>query len=518
LGAPLNNLGATWYERTMRFEEMPMAPGGEGFLGHNAAFRNDRMGSLRVLAQCKDPLVRLRMPVPGVMAMVASSPDAIQEALVEKGKSFAKSDMLRFCLWNLVGEGLFTSNGELWRTQRRRMADLFTPRALETYVPDMVACTLRTMQDWQDGGELMLHHETTRLTMGVAGKTLFAADTFSDADEIGRELTVALDWTGWIMGRPLAISHIVARRSLLTLAERAELSQGAFAPLGARAARSMADRLHGPFALFGTRGRELARAIAFLDKYVQGMIDERRGHLGREADLLSRLLDARDDAHGEHAATMSDRQVRDEILTLFVAGHETTAAGLAWTLYYLCRSPEVYAAVEREIDAACGEDAAPDASTLPQLDLTLRAFKEALRLAPPVYMFGRDTTEPLTLCGYELPRRTNVMFCPYALHHNAQYWPDPERFDPDRFLPANEAARSRYAYLPFGAGPRICLGNHFAYMEAQIALALMMRRYRFELVSGAPEEQPDASATLRPKHGVRVRITRRAGRVVPVAA
>ncbi len=180
---------------------MPVAPGGKSFLGHNADFRNDRMGALRRFAAADQPIMRLKLPFPGVRAVCVTSPDIVQEVLVEKAKSFEKSDMLRFALHVLAGEGLFTSNGELWRRQRKLMAPLFTPKALEGYADDMVACAHRTTNGWRDGQELSLSHETTRLTMGIAGKTLFDADTFSEADEIGEALTVALEWTGWAIGR-----------------------------------------------------------------------------------------------------------------------------------------------------------------------------------------------------------------------------------------------------------------------------------------------------------------------------
>ena len=335
--------------------------------------------------------------------------------------------------------------------------------------------------------------------MGIAGKTLFDADTFSEADEIGRALTTALEWTGWIVGRPSSLGHIAAKRIVGGLAARAT---GPVHDLLARAAH----RLGGPIALVGRRDRELSRAVAFLDDHVQKMIDDRRRTVDlSRSDLLSRLLEARD----EDGAAMSDRQVRDEVLTLFVAGHETTATGLAWTLYLACRHPAILAAMEREVDAV-GD--APTVADLHRLPLCLAAFKEALRLYPPVYVFGRDSTAPVTIAGYRLPAPTNVLTSPWVLHHGARSWPDPERFDPERFRPEAEAARHRYAYLPFGAGPRVCLGNHFAYMEAQLALAVILRRHSFELQG---DDEPEPGATLRPRHGIRVRVRpRRHARVV----
>jgi cytochrome P450 len=231
------------------------------------------------------------------------------------------------------------------------------------------------------------------------------------------------------------------------------------------------------------------------------MIEQRRRIPGHD-DLLTLLLEARD----EDGTVMTDRQVRDEVLTLFVAGHETTATGLAWTIYFACKDPVVYRALEREADAVGDQ---PSVGDLPALGLCLRAFKEALRLMPPVYVFGRDSVERVTLGEYDLDPRTNVLLAPWVLHHSPRLYPDPDRFDPDRFLPEAEAARHRYAYLPFGAGPRVCLGIHFAYMEAQLVLAALLRRHRFELLE---DDAPEPGATLRPRVGVKVRVTRRTTR------
>lgn len=484
---------------------MPFAPGGEGFLGHNREFREERVAMLDRFAVSPEPVVRMRLPFPGFQAFVVNSPDTVQELLVEKAKSFDKSDMLRFTLRHLAGEGLFTSNGDLWKRQRKLMAPLFAPKALEKYAEAMIASSRRVAERWADGQALSLLHETTTLTMSIAGKTLFDADTFGEADEIGRALTVALEWTAWSAGRPLAISHLMGRRLLRGLAPRAP--GWAKKPLA-----DVIDRLQGPIVLFGERGRALAEAIELLDARVQRMIDDRRAALARgeaQEDLLSRLLDARDEDDG---ARMSDRQVRDEILTLFVAGHETTATGLAWTIYSLCKNPEVYAAVQREVDAL-GHDATT--KDLGRLELCARVFKEALRLYPPVYVVGRDAQEAVTLGGYEIPPYSQVAYSAWALHRSPHVWSDPLRFDPDRFLPEREAKRHRYAWVPFGAGPRVCIGNHFAIMEAQLALAYMLRRARFELLG---DEEPDPSAaTLRPRHGVRVRVRLRDAQTAKVA-
>jgi cytochrome P450 len=476
----------------MSYETIPRAPGGEGLLGHNGEFRHDRLGTLKRLAASDAPMLRLKLPLPNVRALVVQDPELIQEMLVEHGRVFDKSAMLRFSLFPLAGEGLFTSNGELWKRQRRLMAPLFHPKALERYAADMVTCARRTLADWRDGEERKLLAETTRLTMSVAGKTLFDADTFSEADAIGRALTIALDWSGRIVGTPFAIVHIIAKRAVDDWAEGRHDAVG-------RLLGRLGERLRGPLFLPGRSGRELREAIQLLDERVQRMIDERRRAPESAPDLLGRLLEARD----EDGQAMDDRQVRDEVLTLFVAGHETTATGLAWAAALLAQHPAWRERVEAEVDAV-GD--APTLADLPRLALCLRVFKEALRLYPPIYVFGRDANTPVTLGGHEVPRHTNVMVSPYGLHHRESVWPEPDRFDPDRFLPEREAARHRYAYLPFSAGPRTCIGNHFAYMEAQLAMAVMFRRFRFTLLAA---DTPEPSATLRPRLGVPVRLVAR---------
>jgi len=440
-----------------------------------------------------DRVARVRgLFAPPMLAI--NHPESLQELLVEKARVFEKSMMIRFALYPLAGEGLFTSKGALWRRQRRTMAPLFHPARVADFAGDMVACVDRAVDDWRDGDELTLLRETTRITMSVAGKTLFHADTFGEADEIGQALTTALGFVADNSPSPLALGHLLMHKLLKTAARHA--------PGGAHLS-ALASHFEKPVFVPGEPGRRLREAITFLDATVQSMIDARGAAPGEHADLLARLLEARDEDDG---ASMSDKQIRDEVLTLFVAGHETTATALAWSIYLLGRHPEIYAAVEREVAAL---DGPPTHADLPRLPLTLRVFKEALRLYPPVYFDGRQAEADTTLEGIACPEGTVVLFAPYSLHRRPDLWPDPERFDPDRFLPEAEAARSRYAWLPFGIGPRVCIGMGFALMEGQLVLARLIQRARFEVTS---EEQPDPSATLRPRGGVPVRIALRDGR------
>jgi cytochrome P450 len=459
--------------------------GAKPFIGHVLELSRDRIGFMNKMVREVDRIARVRS-VAGLPAVAVNHPEVLQELLVERARVFEKSMVTRFALYPLAGEGLFTARYEIWRKQRRLMAPLFQPSKLAAFGADMVACTDRALDALRDGAELPLLAETTRITMSIAGKTLFQADTFTEADEIGRALTTALDFASSEGPGPLAIAHLFTSR-MLKAASR-------YWP----ALESTAEKFTHPVIIPGERGRRVRKAIAFLDETVQGMIDARRQKPGEHADLLARLLEVRDEDDGER---MSDKQVRDEVLTLFVAGHETTATALAWSVYLLCKHPEIYAAAVREADALVH---APTVADLPRLTLALRVVKEALRLYPPVYFDARQAQADTTLDGAPMREETVALFSPYALHRRPDFWPDPERFDPERFLPAAEQKRSRYAWLPFGVGPRICIGMGFALMEGQLVLARMLQRFRFELMG---EEEPStSSATLRPKHGVRVRV------------
>ncbi len=480
--------------------QMPVLGGAERFFGHNRVVASDRRGFLeRIVREAPAGSAGcLRFVASGPDVVIINDPHLLQELLIDKAKSFDKSLILKYALEPLGGEGLFTSDGELWRRQRKWMAPLFHPKRLESYGDAMVAVTKRAISDWKDGETRLIHRDTTRIAMSIAGKTLFDADTFTEADEIGHALTDALDWTSANSPSVLALLQIIGGRRLQRFGEARP------GPLGERLSKA-GLAFQKPRFFPGKQGKKLVAAIELLDARVQRMIDERRAAATRGTppnDLLSQLLMAHDEGEGR----MSDRQVRDEILTLFVAGHETTASGLAWTLALLGQHPEILRAVVAEVDALPGD---PTVADLPRLGLTLRVFKEALRLYPPVFLFGRAANEAVTLGKWTLKQDTAVILSPWTIHRRADLWPDPERFDPDRFLPEHEAGRPKTAYLPFGAGPRVCIGNHFAMMEAQLVLAMLLRRFHFALPS--PDQSPPLAfgATLRPADELPLQVRRR---------
>lgn len=469
-----------------RIEDLPRIPNASwlGSFGRTTAVRLDMQ---REVARAMTPLVRgriLHLPL-----VLPAHPEACHQVLVTKAKSFEKSPGLRVLLHDLAGQGLFTSEGALWRRQRRLMAPIFTPGALAQFAEAMRMTAQRAADGMHPGESIDLAHETTRIAMTVVGSALFGVDTFDEADALGAALTTALGWVNGALASPAIAAHIMVLDATRRLAER---SRGRL--------RGALERIHAkfesPLLIPGSSSRALRDAVSVVDRRIQEMIDERRRDGLERPDLLTRLLAARD---ADEGGTMTDTQVRDEVVTLFVAGHETTATSLAWCFYLLARHPEVLAKVVAEADAF--GDTPIDRFEPEQLALTTRVFRETLRLYPPLMMFPRRTLEEVEITGTTLPPRTLVFVSAYAQHRRADVWPDPDRFDPDRFLPAQEALRPKGSYLPFSAGPRFCIGMHFAMMEGPIVLATLLRRFRFE-IDPAREIVEDDFATLRPRGGV----------------
>ncbi len=465
-------------------------------LGSFGASTAQRLALQRSLAAQSAPLVRgrvLHLPV-----YFPCTPEAAHEVLVTKAKSFEKSPGLRVLLHDLAGEGLFTSEGALWRTQRKLMSPLFQPQPLRRYADTMRLVAERAADTMRDGQRIDVAHEATRIAMSVVGAALFDIDTFDEADALGAALTTCLAWVNDNLASPGLVAHVLALDATASLAARAS-----------GRARELLLRAHArasaPFFLPGVRDPKLREAVRVLDERIHQMIEDRRRQGLTRDDLLTRLLTARDpDGSG---AAMSDAQVRHEAVTLFVAGHETTATALAWSFYLLARHPEALARARAEADAFGG---APITSWEPdRLAYCARVFREAMRLYPPIMMVPRRSLEPVEVAGTRLPARSLVFVSIYAQHYRRDAYEEPDRFDPDRWLPEREAARHKASYLPFGAGPRFCLGMHFAMMEGPIVLATLLRRWRFDIDPTATIREDDF-ATLRPRGGVAAVVRARA--------
>lgn len=464
--------------------------------GHAGEFRRTRGDFFLRMHAENGAVSRLRFF--NVEALSIASPELVHDVLVEKAKVFEKSLATRMAFYPLAGRGLFTSEGELWRRQRRLMAPLFYPAAVKGYADTMNDVISRYLDTWRDGDVIDAGREMTRITMAVVGKVLFDSDTFDDADELGAAIQVLF-------------GHLTDQGGNLALILRATLGVqlqelGTLPPWADKLRTDVIDWLSQPFPWPTAKRRRLFRSIATLDRKMKEMIDERRRSATDGNDLLTRLLKARDEDDG---AVMSDRQVRDEALTLFVAGHETTATSTTWALHFLSRNPEVYRRWKQEVASLGGR--APSAEDAARLVYTTGVFKEALRLFPPAFMVDRVAMQDVEVGGYHLPRHTVVFLCPYSMHRRPELWPDPERFDPERFTPEAESRRHRLAWLPFGAGPRVCIGAGFATLEAQILLARIAQRFELTAVDSEPMGVNFLSA-LHPSRPVRLRVKRIAPR------
>jgi cytochrome P450 len=321
--------------------------------------------------------------------------------------------------------------------------------------------TLRSIATWRAGDQLNLSRELMSLTLAIVSRTLFSSEVTNAADEVARAMTVILEMFDFMI---LPGSRYLERVPLLPVVRRFH------------AARQQLDRI------------------------VRGIIRRRVSSGELAEDLLGLLLSARD----EDGSPMSEQQIRDEVLTLFLAGHETTANALAWAFYLLTSNPEVERQLHHEVDQVLA-GRAPSFEDFERLDLTRRVFAESLRLYPPAWAIGRRAIEPHTVGGYVLPAGTIFALSPYITHRHPDFWPDPDCFDPARFLPEATAARDRFSYFPFGGGPRVCIGERFAWLEGVLVIAAIAQRWRFRLAK--PEAvKPQAVITLRPRGGLPVEL------------
>lgn len=407
------------------------------------------------MAQQYGDVVHLRLA--NQNAYIVSDPEVIRDVLVTQQNNFTKSRILERARV-LLGEGLLTSEGELHTRQRRLVQPAFHRDRLIRYAADMVACSERARAELT-AGELDVWHAMTHLTLAIVGRTLFSADVSSDADQIGGALTeifslfdtLMMPFSEWLMKLPLPAM------------------------------------------------RKFERARDQLDRVVYGLIADRRASGKDEGDLLSMLLLAQDaEADG---AGMSDKQVRDEALTLLLAGHETTANALSWCWHLLARNPGTEARFHEEIDRVLG-GRLPGFDDVPRLPYTYGVFAESLRLYPPAWGVGRRVKADYKIGEYVLPARSIVLMSPYAVHRDARWFAEPLKFEPARWM--KEDSRPKFSYFPFGGGARVCIGERFAWAEGVLVLATLGQKWRFRAVNDQPIETK-AAITLRPKHGIQMR-------------
>jgi len=444
----------------------PPGPKGWPWLGVLPEFRRNPPEFLLKVAREYGDIARLSMGAQRIYAL--SDPESIKDVLVTHQTNFKKSRMLERAR-ALLGDGLLTSEGEYHHRQRRLVQPAFHRDRLAGYAAAMVEIAARFRDQWEPGASLDLAQEMTRLTLAIVARTLFSADVSSEAGEIRAALAQTME---------------LFDRVLMPFSEWVE-------------------KLRLP------AYRRFEQARDRLDQTIYRLIAEHRASGRDTGDLLSMLLLAQDEETGEAATkgattsrSMTDRQVRDEALTLFLAGHETTANALTWTWYLLSQNPDAEARLHAEIHEVL-DGRLPAWDDLPRLRYTEMVFAEALRLYPPAWGIGRRAIQDYRIADYEIPAGSILLMSPYVVHRDPRWFPEPEKFDPDRWLPENAAARPKFSYFPFGGGTRVCIGERFAKVEGVLLLAVIAQRWRFRLTPGHRVESK-ALITLRPKYGMQM--------------
>jgi len=442
------------------------APGPKPSLFDAFSYRpgRDPLAFFTNLARTYGDVVAYRLG--GERLIFVNDPQHIKDILVTNNRKFTKGRGLQRTK-RLLGEGLLTSEGATHLRQRRLMQPAFHRERIAAYADTMVAYADRTRRAWRDGVTLDVAKEMNRLTLSIVGKTLFDADVESQAAEVGVALTGIME-TFWITMLPFA---------------------------------DLLEHLPVP------KLRRARAARAGLDAIIYRMIAERRRSGRDHGDLLSMLLSAQDEEAEGAAGRMSDVQVRDEAMTIFLAGHETTANALTWTWYLLSTAPAVEARLHEEVDRAL-QGRLPRVADIASLSFVERVVTESMRLYPPAWLIGRRAIADYQLGAYAVPARTILVMSPFVTQRDGRFYKDPERFDPDRWTPDFRATLPRFAYFPFGGGPRQCIGESFAWMELILLVATIAQQWRLQLVPGHPVV-PEPLVTLRTKHGMRMTAHRR---------
>lgn len=406
----------------------------------------------------------------GRKTYLISDPAGVKHVLLDKVENYPKAPEEVEALGSLFGNGILTSDGETWRAHRRIMAPAFDPRALQAYAPSIARTTEAFLPRWAalaDGSSIDVGEEMTRLTLEIISETVFSSDMDGMTDLVGRTFEAATERMGF------GLLDILPVIGPMRMKQRIAEIHDIFRELDAEVARLIAER---------------ARNLE-----------------GGPQDLLSRLVAAQD---GESGVGMTPSEVRDQVITIFVAGHETTAVAMTWVWYLLSQHPAEEARLHAELDSVLG-GRTPTQQDLPKLPFTRMIIDEAMRLYPPAPGLSARRAEAAdTICGQAIPKGAMVVVMPWVLHRHEQLWDRPERFEPERFSPARSVGRARFGYLPFGGGPRVCIGMAMALTEATIILATLAQRYRLDL---APDQTIELlpRITLRPKTPIKMILRRR---------
>ena len=423
-------------------------------LGHTFDYIRDPLGYMTRCAREHGDVVRLRLGGTTVFALF--NPEHVIEVLRSHGTRVIKDKMTRL-ISPIVGQGLLTSEGDFWRRQRKLTMPSFQRDAIEHYGEVMVDDSVNLRDSWKPGEERDVHLDMMALTLGIVGKTLFDADMAGESHEVGHALETVMD-------------HFLSPWKWFPILDKIPTK----------------------------KNRNYKAALKQIDDVVYSIIRRRRATENDPGDLLSRFLAARDD----EGARMTDAQLRDECVTIFLAGHETTALTLTYAFRLLSLHPESDAALAEELDRVLG-GRLPTAADVSQLKYTEWVIRESMRLYPPAWGIGREAVEPMEVGGYEAPVGTQFSITAWVLHRDPRWWDEPEAFRPERWDHDLAKHLPKGAYIPFGGGPRVCIGNHFAMMEAVLLLATLAQNYKLNLV---PDQTLTLapSITLRPRGGTRV--------------
>lgn len=449
----------------------PSGPQGNFLLGSINQFSEDEPTFLLESVKQFGDLVYFRLA--HVHTYLLGHPDLIREVLVTQSDKFEKAPLDKQILGKFLGNGLLISDGDFHKRQRRLAQPAFHSKRIHNYAEVMVDFTNQIMANWQNNAVVDVTNEMIHLTMLIVSKTLFDADAITGSGD-----------TAVTIGNAMHDFQAVSNRDY-----QRGFSLPSWIPTADNRLRN--------------------RAAAEFNKVMEQIIAERRrtavnGQITDTGDLLSMLMLSED----EDGEFMDDRQLRDEVATLFAAGHETTSNALSWTWYLLAQNPEVEEKLREELDnVLAGRQ--PSLADLPNLPYSLQIIKESMRLYPPAWILnGRIALEDVQLGGYTVPQGNILFISPYVMHHLPQYFTEPETFKPERFTPEFEKSLPKFAYMPFGGGARVCIGNAFGMMEAQLVLATIAQRFRLELATDKPI-QYNAQVTLTPLDGIQMRLVER---------
>lgn len=450
---------------TKKFEELPSPPALNVFIGNLMQMRNERINFFMRMQKEMGSIFRIKVPTR--RAIVLSDPEWIKYVLVDNNKNYTKSfayDSIRIFL----GNGLLTSEGEYWKRQRRLAQPAFHKEKLNLMFQNMVEQTQKCIQQLEQYADtnqpINLSKELYKLTLDIVNSTLFYNEVNSTTDKIYQLVSEGSEFITQRIDNPFKLPEWIPTPHNL---------------------------------------RE-KKVLHSMDDVFFNIIDRRRKNQEQHQDLLSMFMEAKDEETGE---VMSNKQLRDEILTIFVAGHETTQIALGWTIYLLTKYPDKLKILQDEIDRVLKGDL-PNFQNIRELSYLKQVIDESMRCYPPAWIVGRRTIEKDVIKGYEIPPYTNIVMPIYVVHHDETIWEDPFEFIPERFAPERLKDKHKYAYFPFGGGPRLCIGNNFAIQEMQVCLAMLLQQFSIKV---EPDFVPelDPLVTLRQKNPIYAKVWKR---------